>query len=241
MRESATHKRLIGCYDRLWTEAPRRIRTGRPDLDPVLQARLPDRRRGLTSIVRPAADVRRHVGKFLRELRSIEPAQYYYSAADLHVTILSLFTVTVRPEPFLARRAEYVSAVDAALRSVPPFRIEFRGVTATPGTVLIQGFRDKTEFNDLRDGLRRQLRLRSLTEGLDRRYRLETAHMTVVRFRARLRDTDRFLAPFERSRHRGFGVIRIQTLSLVQNDWYMTRQALGIIRHYRLHTNRRGQ
>lgn len=86
----------------------------------------------------------------------------------------------------------------------------------------------------IRDNLRRELRVRGLAKNLDGRYRLETAHMTVVRFRARLRDGEGMATALERSRHRRLGTTGIRSLSLVKNDWYMTRQLLEIVKRYRL-------
>ena len=106
---------------------------------------------------------------------------------------------------------------------------------------MIQGFFSNDALNDLRDDLRNQLEGRRLAEGLDRRYRLETAHMTVARFRAPLWDGEQFVTALERARQRAFGVMSIGSLSLVKNDWYMTRHALETIKRYRLSFRGRGR
>src|SRR6185369_4155696 len=84
--------RLRTRYDELWFAAIGRIRTGEVELDPVLQARTPDQRRGLTLIARPDAAIRKHVARFLRQLKEVEPEQYYYFVSEFHLTILSMFT-----------------------------------------------------------------------------------------------------------------------------------------------------
>ena len=226
--------RLRRIYDRMWRAAIKQIRAGKVEIDPVLAARVPDRRRGLTLMVRPSRDARRRATKFLNELRRIEPEQHYYAASELHVTILSPFTTTLKHQPFFARLKEYISAVDAALRGAGPMRIEFRGVTASPGAVLVQGFFADGALNGLRDRMRRELRARGLAAGLDTRYRLETAHMTVIRFRAPLRDAKKFAAALERARRRAFGFMTIRNLALVKTDWYMSRKTLETVKRYRL-------
>jgi 2'-5' RNA ligase len=226
--------RLRELYDRLWSEAIGAIRAGGVETDPVLAAGMPDRRRGLTLIARPSPLVRRRVAAFLDGLREIEPEQHYYALSELHVTVLSLFTATVDHAPLLARTARYVSAVDAAMRDAASIRIEFAGVTATPGAILVQGFFENHALDDLRDSLRRQLRASGLAGGVDRRYRLETAHITVARFRARLRDGERLAARIERARHRPFGATTVRSVSLVETDWYMTRQTARTVKRYRL-------
>jgi 2'-5' RNA ligase len=231
---NVSRNRLRERYDRLWSASIEKIRTGNIELDPVLEARTPDRRRGLTVIARPAAAVQQRVAAFLRELRHLEPNQYYYPASEFHLTVLSLFTATVNHAPFLTQTESYVAAVDSALRKVGPFRIEFEGITTSPGAVVIQGFPANGALNDLREILREQLQVRQLAKGLDRRYRLETAHITVARFRVPLCDGKRLAAALERARRRPFGATNIGNLSLVKNDWYMTHQVLETVKRYRL-------
>ena len=116
-------QRLRACYDALWTASVDRIRSGRIEPDPILASGLPDRRRGLTVIAQPSSAVRRPVAAFLDRLRSLEPDQHYYLPAELHVTVLSLFTATAEPEPFLAQTGRFAAAVNVALhgvQTVPP-------------------------------------------------------------------------------------------------------------------------
>ncbi len=234
MKPGAPRDRLQRRYDELWSQTIGSIRAGTVELDPILKARLPDRRRGLTLISQPSPNVRQRVSGFLKELRQLEPEQYYYRDAEFHVTVLSLFTATVDYEPFFAQAEHYVSAVDAALAKATPIRVAFTGVTASPNAVMIQGFVEDDSLNDLRDALRTQLRNRGLTGSVDSRYRLETAHMTVMRFRDRLRDSERFAARLEQARQRKFGSSCIRSLRLVKNDWYMTRRVLETVSRYRL-------
>ncbi len=217
-----SRRRLQKRYDELWSAAIGKIRTDKIESDRVLAGGLVDRRRGLTLIARPSVEVRKRVATFLRELRRLEPEQYYYARTDLHLTILSPFTATTAHKGFFAHTKKYLAAVESALQKAGPMRIEFTGVTASPGAIMIQGFPESDALNDLRDNLRQQLRVRGLTKGLDVRYRLETAHMTVARFRAPLRDSKQFAAYLARVRRRSFGSMTIKSLSLVTNDWYMT-------------------
>jgi 2'-5' RNA ligase len=232
--QSDPRNQLRERYDQLWSAAIGKIRAGDVQLDTVLAAKRPDRRRGLTIIAQPTSIVRKRVAAFLDQLRKLEPEQYYYASSEFHVTVLSLFTATVEHEQFFEQTEKYVSAVDSALRNVAPIRIEFNGVTVSPGTVMIQGFVENAELNRLRDALRRELRVRGLARSTDQRYRLETAHMTVVRFRARLHDSEKFAGVLEQARQRSFGSINIRSLSLVKNDWYMTNRVLETVKRYRL-------
>jgi 2'-5' RNA ligase len=204
------------------------------DVDPVLAARVADQRRGLTVIARPSPAVRQRAGELVRDLRDLEPDQHYYRPGELHLTVLSLFTATVDHGPHLAQTEQYVSAVDSALRQVAPIRIEFEGVTASAAAVMIQGFFEDDTLNHLRNALRGSLRDRGLGEKLDERYRLEVSHLAVARFRAPLRNGERFAAALECARQRPFGATTIASLCLVKHDWYMTHRVVETVKRYRL-------
>jgi 2'-5' RNA ligase len=188
----------------------------------------------LTLIARPSPEVRKKITAFLGRLRGLEPEQYYYAPMEFHVTVLALFTAVVGHKRFFAKTAEYIAAVESALEKAEPIRIEFKGVTASAGAIIIQGLVRDGALDELRDGLRGQLRDRGLAEGVDVRYRLRTAHITVARFRAPLRDGGRLAGELERARHRAFGSIKMRRLVLVSNDWYMTRRVVENLARFRL-------
>jgi 2'-5' RNA ligase len=232
--KSDIRNRMQNRYDRLWRSTVGKIRAGKIDRDPVLAAGRPDRRRGLTLIARPASNVRKRIAAFLGQLRDLEPEQYYYAPAQLHLTLLSLFTATVEHARFFAKTEQYMAAVDVALRKAAPIRIQLNGVTSSPGAIMIQGFVENDALNEVRDALRGQLRVRGLVDGVDTRYRLQTAHITVVRFRARLQDGEQLAAMLERERNLSFGIINVRSVSLVRNDWYMTRRVVKTVERYHL-------
>jgi 2'-5' RNA ligase len=186
----------------------------------------------LTVIARPSPKVQHSVALFLRELRRLEPDQYYYDASEFHLTVLSLFTARVDCEPYFAQQDKYVAAVEAALKDIHPIHIRFEGITASPSTIMIQGFFETHELNDLRNTLRRRLQLRGLGKGLDDRYRLQTAHMTVVRFRAPLHYPEAFASVLERARQRPFGATAFRSFLLVESDWYMSRRTTVSLKRY---------
>lgn len=228
------HLALRERYDRLWSTAIGVIRSGRIESDPVLAARLPDRRRGLTLIARPSASVRQRVGALVDSLRVLEPEQHYYAPAALHLTILALFTATLHPDPLLACSEQYKDAVGAALRGLAPIPVEFVGVTASSSAIMVQGFVDNEALNTLRNALRCQLLARDLGGELDGRYRLETAHMTIARFRSRLRNGARLAAALQGTRRQPFGATCIRSVSVVENDWYMSKGVTRTLKRFRL-------
>ncbi len=209
-------------YDLLWRDAAREFQAGRAAVEPLLASGQPDRRRGLTLILRLGTVVSAEFVKFLETLNHAEPGQYVYPASDFHVTLLSLFTATEAWEPFFARAAEYQQAAAKALASAPPITVRFQGITASSGAIMIQGFPADGTLETLRDRLRAELRAAGLGEGLDQRYRLQTAHATVFRFRHPLANAPRFLECLEAYRNHEFGTATINEVQLVENDWYMS-------------------
>lgn len=221
-------------YDRLWESARPHIQAGEVECDPHLSGERLDERRGLTLLLRPPAEVAGAISAFLAECAGVEPGQYVYQAAELHVTVLSLFTATAQYQPRYARSADYLTAGDAAIEGAAPLQVAFRGITASPGAVLIQGFPADEGLEELRERLRQGLRAAGLDSGLDQRYRIRTAHITALRFRSPLRDPATFCALLDRYRGRDFGAATVAQAELVANDWYMSAAHTRLLRRYTL-------
>ena len=123
-------------YDSIWNAAASEVRAGRASLDDWALRKHEDARRGVTLLARPAPSVAHRLVELVDELRAIEPAQYYHPRADLHFTMLSLFTATADYAPHLAHVDDYRAAVEEAIDGVPPFAIDVRGVTLSTAAVL---------------------------------------------------------------------------------------------------------
>ena len=220
-------------YDAMWTEAAPAIRAGRVDCDArLLQG--PDPRRGLTLVARPGPALAAGFAAALDRLGAIEPDQYRHPAPDLHLTVLSLFTVTDDYAPQLARLDDYRAAVRAAVAGVPPLEVAFDGLTASRGAVLAQGEPRGPALDMLRERLRDALRARGLDGTLDQRYRLVTAHATLLRFVRPLAAPEAFADALAAMRSLPLGVLRTDELELVVNDWYMTGASLRRVERIKL-------
>lgn len=225
---------LTPTYDALWQKARTAFLSGREQIDPLLRDRVPDARRGLTVIFRPQPTVAAQVAGWLGELAANAADQYVYTPGQLHVTVLSLFTATPEYAPYFARLPHYLAALDAALGSLPPFAVTFRGVTASPAAVMVQGFPADGTLENARAALRAAITQAGLGGDLDRRYRLTTSHLSALRLRAPLADPARFVAQLDAARSRDFGVTQVDELLLVANDWYMTPSVVDVVRRYPL-------
>ncbi|HQY94993.1 hypothetical protein [Caldilinea sp.] len=225
---------LTETYATLWQRTRCVFLQGDAQIDPLLHDHTPDARRGLTVLFRPQPEVAARVAAWLDELAAIEPAQVFYAPAQLHVTVLSLFTATSAYAPYFAQLARYLAVLDAALSSLPLFTVAFQGVTASPAAVMIQGFPTDDTLERARTALRTSLTAAGLGDELDRRYQLTTAHMTALRLRTPLCASAQFVAQLDQARTIDFGVTRVNELLLVENDWYMTPGVVKVVQRYPL-------
>ena len=222
-------------YDQMWLTAHAALTGNIPSLDPHLLDKPGDLRRGATLLIRPSAAVAEAVAQTLAELHDLEPDQYYYAPDELHVTVLSLFTGTTEPEPYLAQLPLYRQAVDQVLAATPPFTLHFDGLTASPAAILVQGYPAGPELEHLRASLRAAIQAVGLGHNLDRRYRITTAHMTAARFYRPLRDPKAFAAALQSLRRHTFGPSHVAEIHLVENDWYMSHDRVHLLHTYPLH------
>ena len=221
-------------YDGLWEEAMTQFAQGHVELDWYLTNRESDHRLGLTVIARPSQSIVDQFSALIHQLSLVEPEQYYYQPDELHLTILSLFTATELSKPYFARLANYMSACEAVLSTAKCFAVDFRGVTASIGSIMAQGIPQDGNLEFLRERLRKALREQDLRQGLDTRYRLRTAHTTLMRFRRPAQALPKLVGILKEYRDFYFGGTIFQSLQVVKNDWYMSRGRVEVLAEFRL-------
>jgi len=236
MTDTAANARLQSHYDAMWDRSFGAVAHGDIDCDARLAAGR-DLRRGLTLIARPSQTLRARFDAVLDRLASAEPQQYRQPADDMHVTILSLFTVTDHPAPHLHRLADYRAAVSAALNGIEAIDIDFVGVSLSRSAVLVRGFPRGSALETLRERLRSELRARDLHDSLDQRYRLITAHATLFRFIAPLQNAPSFAELLATMRDEPLGATRVDDMELVINDWYMSSESVQRVAIFPLRTS----
>ena len=224
---------LLAHYDALHAATLPQLRQGKTEPDALLDSPH-DTRRGLTLLARPPAAIAARIGEVLAEFRRVEPLQYYYPATDLHLTILSIISgyagfTLARIDP-----AAYIELVAAALRRTAPFRIRLAGLAAAPAGVLVRGFPEGNGLAALRDELRRTLRASGLPQSIDQRYRLQTAHLTVLRFRVAVPEAGPLLRVLDAYRAYPFGTVEVSSPELVVSDWYQRAAHTVLLRKYHL-------
>ncbi|MDO7888259.1 2'-5' RNA ligase family protein [Hymenobacter cheonanensis] len=224
---------LAAHYDALRQTARPRLASGAAELDTLLDSPL-DTRRGLTVLARPPAAITAAIEALLADFRRIEPAQYYYPAADMHLTILSIISAHAGFSLAAIEPAAYARAVGEALRGLPPFAIRYAGLTAVPGGVLVQGFPLDEGLQLLREALRAHFRQAGLAHSIDQRYQIQTAHSTVIRFRSPLASPALLVAALERCQRQFIGTFEVNTVELVFSDWYQRAAHTQRLATYRL-------
>jgi hypothetical protein len=216
-------------YDDLWRKALAGFAENRFAVDPHLDDKTRDTRRGLTVLGRLDDQLAAQIRDFLNEGRAIEPELYYYDRRDFHLTILSIITCRTGFDPATLDRAAYLDLIKKAAAAIGPIRILFKGVTASPACVMLQGFPLNDRLATLRGRLRGRFKASDLEHSIDQRYAIETAHSTVIRFNRAPRDRDRFIQYLRKYRDYEIGPAEISRIEFVHNDWYMSEARVSPI------------
>ncbi|UXX80098.1 AKAP7 2'5' RNA ligase-like domain-containing protein [Reichenbachiella carrageenanivorans] len=210
-------KYLMSHYAQMWEEAIRKFGEGSSEPDALIDDPA-DERRGITLLARPSTQLSAQIVDFQNKLKQEEPCQYYYPTSDLHLTVLSIISCYTGFRLTDIEVADYVEVIETCLEK--PIQICFRGITASPSGILIQGFPEGEGLEKLRNALREAFRARSLQHSIDSRYKINTAHITVARLRRPLTNPEKMVALLECFRDFSFGGMTISILDLVFNDWY---------------------
>lgn len=220
-------------YNKLWNKSLQKFRNNEFEFDPLINSE-DDRRYGITLLTRPSKEVKRNISNTLEEIRNVAPNQYYYPKSDLHLTILSIISCYDGFSLDQIEKADYKKIVQSAIDSITPFEIEFRGLTASPSCILIQGFPIGDQINALRNELREKFKNSNLHHSIDKRYQLQTAHMTVIRFKESFENAERFITKIAEFQESDFGSCVIDQIEIVGNDWYQQKEKVKSIATFSL-------
>ncbi len=206
-------------YKNLYKESIEKISNDDYQIDHLIHSPS-DNRFGITLLARPSKKVKNNIQKFLSKLEVIEPEQYYYANSDIHITVMSIISCYDGFRLKDITLSEYIKYVSDSLINDPNIEIKFKGVTASPSYIMIQGFMNNESLNKIRNKLRDNFKNSTLEQSIDKRYSIQTAHATVVRFTKKLNEKSDFLKLIEDYKDHDFGSFKIKTLELVYNDWY---------------------
>lgn len=209
---------LADHYNKLYNNSITKIAHGDYEIDHLIDSDT-DRRLGITLVIRPDLVTNNHIQQFLVEAKAIEPYQYYYQNADIHITLMSIISCYEGFDLKDINVEDYVELIQQVLNKYKSFNIQFKGLTASPSCILIQGFLTET-LNEIRDDLRIAFKNSNLQQSIDKRYAIQTAHSTIIRFRSELGNKEALINLVEKYRDYDFGTFSVKQIELVYNDWY---------------------
>jgi 2'-5' RNA ligase len=220
-------------YEKLFNETKQKVLQNNFEVDNLIDYKN-DNRYGITLVIVPSESIKENIQVFLKELKLIEPDQYYYRNSDIHITVMSIISCY---EDFTLNKIkveDYLEVIKKSVENIKSFSIEFTGVTASPSAVMIQGFPSNNNLNIIRDNLRNYFNSINLEKSLDKRYAIQTAHSTVVRFRKEVSKKDSFLEILEKYRNFKFGQFEVNEMNFVANDWYQKNEKVKLIEKLKL-------
>jgi 2'-5' RNA ligase len=224
---------LTAHYDSMRQAAVRGLAQREAELDNLIDSPH-DHRRGITLLARPPATITARIEEMLADFRRVEPDQYYYPASDIHVTILSIISCYQGFALDLIDSTAYQNAVRSILQSSVPFSIRFAGLTASPGSLIVQGFPMDDGLENLRAATRSFFRSSGLQQSIDQRYSIQTAHSTVMRFRSPLQNPAQLLEKLAEYQHHFIGSFAVDSVELIYNDWYQRARNTVLLEKFSL-------
>jgi 2'-5' RNA ligase len=214
---------LSGHYNELFKTSSELILSENYSIDTQINSGS-DKRFGITLLVRPCEEIKANIRGFLDELKKTEPEQYYYPNSDIHITVLSIISCNDGFTLDQFSMHEYVEIIEKSLVDVNTIEIDFRGVTLSPSTIMLQGFSTDNTLEILRNKLREKFKNSSLTQSIDSRYTITTSHSTIMRFQQKLENPKKLIEITEKYRNYNFGKFKVDKIELVFNDWYQRKK-----------------
>lgn len=206
-------------YNRLYINAVEDIKNNQYVIDGQIDSSS-DNRFGITVVIRPSLDVKNKIQDFLDELKKNNPNQYYYPNSDIHITVLSIISCYNGFDLKTVSIPEYSRVIQKSIEDIKEIEIHFEGITASNSAIMVQGFTSSDSLNQLRNNLRKNFKNSGLQQSMDARYTIQTAHLTVMRFREKIIDKEALLKTLEEYRTLDFGKFKVEKLELMYNDWY---------------------
>jgi 2'-5' RNA ligase len=206
-------------YKKLYNESIRKISSNNYEIDDLIDSNK-DNRFGITLLIRPSIEIKERIQAFIKEIKEIEPNQYFYPNSDIHITVMSIISCYDGFDIKKIDLKKYIKLTKKCLTEKEDMNITFRGITASTSGIMIQGFMDNNELNEIRARLRKEFKNSNLEQSLDKRYSIQTAHSTIVRFRKELSQKEKLLDFLDKNINYEFGTFKVNEFELVYNDWY---------------------
>lgn len=219
-------------YDEIWNSSKEDILNNNIYIDSNLSNIENDKRLGLTVLIQIKGEVLNKFLEIINQLKEIEPEQYYYPSTDMHITVID-FIGASEDFVFDENKVEiYKKVLDKILKDFSRFNIEFKGLTASKGAIMIQGFFDDI-FQELREKLREEVNKQGIE--LKERYKeVKIAHSTITRFKQKLQNPEKLVNKIEELKNFDFGTFEVKKILFVVHDWYNLNKKTKILGEYEL-------
>ena len=217
----------------MWDNAIAKFEKGKIEIDPHINDKN-DLRRGITLLLKPDKKLLNSFGDFIKDAVSKEPGEYFYKPAEIHVTVLSIINCSADFNLSQIYLPDYIDYIETSLINIQPFEIEFKGITASPSCILIQGFPQNNVLELMRNNLREKFKIGTLYNSIDSRYKIETAHCTVLRFIKELINMKVFIDFLKENRDKYFGNTLVSEIELVYTDWYHKEENVRELHKFKL-------
>tara|TARA_B110001469_G_scaffold55561_1_gene53595 strand:- start:206 stop:904 length:699 start_codon:yes stop_codon:yes gene_type:complete len=224
---------LKNLYSQMWIDSIDKFKNNDCEIDSLINDPT-DMRRGITVLSYFEDSVGSKINNFLKELKVIEPEQYYYPKNELHLTILSIISCTTGFKLANIDVEAYSHVFKETIKHIDGFKIHYKGITVSPSCILIQGFPDTKQLNHLRDALRVNFKKAKLESTIDSRYRISTAHTTAVRCLTAFKNSDELMKVLFQYKNYDFGTLEVNSLELVFNNWYQNSSITNSLSHFKL-------
>ena len=221
-------------YEQLWSKALASFEKQEFELDPLIDNKS-DFRRGLTLLIRPDQKTKKNISIFLNELKDVDPNQYYYPPSDFHITVMSIISCYQGFNLDMVSIDKYLKIIEKSIKNILNEKIVFKGITASGSCMMLKGFPETGALNQLRDNLRQKFGASDLMNSIDSRYKINAAHLTVMRFKNNPKNLTRLLKSLEKYRDVNFGEFEVKKFDFVFNDWYLKKEntrTLNVFKSY---------
>lgn len=220
-------------YDEIWNRGSKLVLSGNSATDDRIDDP-DDLRRGITLIFRPSQSVLDRFDDFLRLVQTVEPGQYRYARTEIHTTVMTVISCTENFGLDQIDDADYAKLIQSCVDRIDSFAVDFKGITASAGCVMAQGFPLDNTLARLRELLREKFNSSTLQHTIDEQYTIEIAHSTLIRFRSQLSRPRKFFELLSQFRSIEWGRTNVFELELVFNDWYHKSDHVGEIARFRV-------
>ena len=182
-----------------------------------------DKRMSLVLLIRISSDISLRIEDTIRELKKIEPDMYYYPPADFHITVMDILKGELNRN-LPDNLDSYAECIKECLNQTAPFNIEFDGLTASDGAVMVRGYYDEG-LAGLRKLLRETFRNNNLE--LQERYETVSSHITIARVKEKLSNPKGLLSYIDAEHY--YGVMKVESMELCFHNWYDTVRRQGTV------------